>query len=71
MEDGTVYAVVKTSNVPSYTVIATQDIVNRLSSRPKASTDFSGGATSASVGDTIVFGEDIGISVTRQPRRTV
>jgi hypothetical protein len=57
---GAVYALVRTSNVPGYTVEMTQEIIDELNSRPHASTDFATGATTASPGQTVAFGEDIG-----------
>lgn len=48
--------------IPNYDQIFTQTQVDQLNSRPKASSDFTNGATTAAAGDAIVWGEDIGYS---------
>lgn len=58
--DGVLYALVRTSNVPGYTVEMTQELIDGLNTRPRASTDFTAGATTARAGQIVVFGEDIG-----------
>jgi len=54
------YIHVEASGIPGYEVVMTEDIINSLNSRPNASHDFSAGVTTASVGDTVIFGGDIG-----------
>jgi len=54
---------VTATGVPDYQITMTQDHVDGLNNRPNASTDFVGGATSASVGDVIDFGEDLNYKV--------
>lgn len=54
------YMHVNTTGVPQYDVTLTQEQVDWLNSRPRAATDFANGVTSAQVGQTILFGEDIG-----------
>lgn len=51
---------VTASGIPNYRVTITQAIVDILNSRPKASTDFTSGQTTAKVGDVVEFGQDIG-----------
>lgn len=51
---------VEATGIPNYDVLITQDIADSLNTRPRAATDFSGGSTSAIVGQTVVFGQDIG-----------
>jgi len=58
--DGVEYALVQTSNVPGYTVEMTQELVDELNARPRAATDFTSGATTASAGEIVAFGQDIG-----------
>ena len=54
------YTYIQTSGVPSYQVTMTQDIIDTLNSRPDIADAFVSGATTASVGDVIEFGQDIG-----------
>ncbi|MEI8625269.1 YHYH protein [Pseudoalteromonas sp. B137] len=54
------YMYVQTTDIPKYDVTLTQDQVDALNNRPRAATDFYNGVTSAAVGQTISFGEDIG-----------
>ena len=58
--DDVEYMVVKTTGIPKYDVTMTQDMVDALNDRPKANSDFSGGETTVSVGDEVLFGQDIG-----------
>lgn len=58
--DGVAYTVVSTQGIPEYDITITQDIVDGLNNRPKASSDFADGATTAAVGDVVEFGADIG-----------
>ena len=57
---------VSTSGVPDYSVVMTQADIDSLNNRPEAATDFDGGQTSATVGDTVEFGDDIGYNITMQ-----
>jgi hypothetical protein len=50
--------------IPSYEVTITQSILDNLKDRPRAASDFEGGTPSVSVGDVILFGEDIGYDIT-------
>ncbi|WP_339771638.1 YHYH protein [uncultured Paraglaciecola sp.] len=54
------YTVVTSQGIPKYDVTMTQDIIDGINNRPKASTDLVTGETTASVGDVIEFGEDVG-----------
>ena len=59
--DGEVYAVVSTQGIPEYDVTITQDIIDSLNARPKADSDFQNGeSTTATLGDVIRFGGDVG-----------
>ena len=58
--DGVDYTYVETEAIPDFEIVITEDIVEELNNRPKASSDFSTGSTSVNVGDTVVFGQDIG-----------
>lgn len=61
VEDGGAdYAVVVGTGLPSYALTLSADDLDALNSRPRAASDFAGGATSASVGDVVEFGTDIG-----------
>ncbi len=64
---GVVYARVEASGIPNYVVTLTQDQIDALNARPKASTDFVGGVTSASAGDVIAFGDSIAFNNTACP----
>ncbi len=46
--------------IPKYSHVMTADDITTLNARPKASVDFTNGATSASAGTTYQFGSDIG-----------
>lgn len=51
---------VSTTGIPKYDVLVTQAVLDTLNRRPKKSTDFrSNGATTAVLGGTVKFGEDI------------
>lgn len=56
------YVRVQATGIPDYQVTMTQEHIDDLNNRPKASTDFRGmtSTTLAEVGDVIDFGEDIG-----------
>ena len=59
---------VSASGIPNYQVTLTQDDIDALNSRPQASSDFknSNGVTTATAGQTIGFGEDIGFEIRGQ-----
>jgi hypothetical protein len=56
------YVYVQASGIPKYDIEFTQEILDDLNNRPRAGTDFGAGVTSATLGQTVVFGEDIGFS---------
>lgn len=58
--DGKDYTVVNSQGIPKYDITITQEIVDSINNRPKASTDLVTGETTASVGDVVQFGEDMG-----------
>lgn len=55
---------VNATGIPDYQVLMTQADVDALNNRPKAATEFVGGATSAIAGATIDFGQSIGFKTT-------
>ncbi|MBL4632118.1 MAG: YHYH protein [Paraglaciecola sp.] len=57
---GKQYTVVNSQGIPKYETTITQVILDELTNRPRASTDFVTGASTVSVGDEIVFAQDIG-----------
>ena len=59
-ENGVEFVFVQSSGVPNYTVQLTQEDVDELNGRPKVTSDFLGGQTSAAAGDSVLFGQDIG-----------
>ncbi|MFA3791287.1 hypothetical protein AB6T38_09220 [Aliiglaciecola sp. SL4] len=58
--DGKEYTVVTSQGIPNYETLITDDILDGLSGRPKASSDFVNGYPSVEMGDSISFGEDVG-----------
>ncbi len=52
------------TGIPNYDHTFTAEEVSTLNARPKASTDFKTGKTTAAVGQLITFGKDIGYSST-------
>lgn len=60
--EGKEYVVVSSQGIPDYETTITQDILDTLTERPKASTDFVNGSPTVEVGDVISFGEDVGYS---------
>lgn len=54
------YMHVNATGIPRYDVTLSQTQIDWLNERPRAATDFTNGVTSAEVGQTILFGEDIG-----------
>ena len=58
--NGKDYVVVSSQGIPNYKTTITQDVLDGLISRPKASSDFVGGAPSVELGDIVSFGENVG-----------
>ena len=58
--DDVEYTKVTTTDIPKYNVEITQDMVDTLNARPNANDDFTSGETTAVVGETYEFGQDIG-----------
>ena len=58
--DGVGYVEVQTQGIPKFDVEITQDILDELNNRPRLANDFSSGVTTATLGSTVVFGDDIG-----------
>ncbi|MBT5204322.1 MAG: YHYH protein [Gammaproteobacteria bacterium] len=54
------YALVEASGIPNYDVQITQEIIAELNARPRLGNDFVSAATTAVLGSTVAFGEDIG-----------
>lgn len=54
------FVYVETTGVPQYDVVVTQNILDELNGRPRAETDFVDGQTTATLGSTVVFGQDVG-----------
>ncbi|WP_299496765.1 YHYH protein [uncultured Shewanella sp.] len=54
------YVYVQASGIPKYDITMTQNIIDALNDRPKATSDFFDGATTTEVGELIAFGQDIG-----------
>ena len=57
---GAAYWSVSATGIPKYDIQMTSEIISELNTRPKASTDFVAGMTSANIGDMVTFGADIG-----------
>lgn len=55
---------VEASGIPNYVVQIEQSHLDTLMARPKAASDFVGGAPTVQVGDLVTFGQDIGYSST-------
>lgn len=60
------YVFVKTNGIPRYEITMTQAQIDELNERPKASSDFISGVTSAQEGEVISFGENIGYNSSNQ-----
>ena len=58
--DGKDYVVVTSQGIPNYETTITQDILDGLTDRPKADSDFVSTAPTVAVGDVVSFGEDVG-----------
>jgi hypothetical protein len=54
------YTLVTSQGIPKYDVTITQDILDNINNRPKASSDLVTGTAVVSVGDVVAFGEDVG-----------
>ena len=60
-QNNKIYALVESSDIPSYSTVVTRPLLDMLRSRPRARTDFrDGGEPSIAVGQTVNFGQDIG-----------
>lgn len=64
--NNTTYTNVETTGIPDYAVQLSQDEIAALNQRPKAATDFLSGSTTATAGETITFGQDIGYKSNNQ-----
>lgn len=51
---------ITTNRIPNYDHKFTTEEITTLNSRPKASSDFTTGATTISAGEKVIYGEDIG-----------
>lgn len=58
--DNVEYTYVEATGIPKYNVTITQDMIDTLNSRPRASSDFIAGATTAVAGELVEFGANIG-----------
>lgn len=58
--DNVDYVEIQASGIPKYDVEITQDILDELDARPRQNNDFVSGSTTATLGSTVEFGEDIG-----------
>ena len=54
------YTYVEATGIPKYDITMTSEMLVQLNQRPKASTDFLTGSTTAVEGQVVTFGEDIG-----------
>lgn len=58
--DNVEYTYVEATGIPKYDVTITQDMIDGLNSRPRASSDFIAGSTTAVAGELVEFGANIG-----------
>lgn len=58
--NGKPYQCITASGIPNYETTMSQELIDSLNSRPRASTDFGTGETTATVGQTVPFGANIG-----------
>ncbi|MDP5138205.1 YHYH protein [Rheinheimera baltica] len=58
--NGNSYTLVTSFGVPDYQVTINQSVLDELTLRPRANTDFTGGSPLIDIGDTVAFGQDIG-----------
>src|SRR5437899_2440725 len=63
--NGAPYVQVRTNRIPDYYTTMTSQLLQELNGRPHASTDFRLGHTTATEGQVVRFGDDIGYSTTR------
>lgn len=63
--NGKDFVVVNSQGIPKYDVMMTQQILDELTMRPKAGTDFVVGQPSVGVGEVVKFGQDIGYQSNR------
>lgn len=61
--NGVPYAQVQTNRIADYRTTMTQQLIQELNGRPRASTDFRLGHTTATVGQVVEFGDDIGYTL--------
>lgn len=64
--DGKGYVEVRSQGIPKYDIIITDEIMQSLTSRPKAATDFVAGMPKIKAGDVVKFGQDIGYRSNRR-----
>ncbi len=57
---GVPYVQVQTHSIANYHTSMTMALIEELNSRPRAATDFRNGQTTATVGQDVLFGDDIG-----------
>jgi hypothetical protein len=57
---GIPYAQVRTNSIADYYTTLTAELIQEINSRPRAATDFRSGQTTATQGQTVRFGDDIG-----------
>ena len=70
--DGVDFTYVETEGIPNFDLVINQDDIDALNDRPRASTDFTTGVTTISVGDTVAFGQNIGyVEETREVQNCV
>src|SRR5436190_12873822 len=63
--NGAPYVRVQTNRIPDYYTTMTSQLIQELNGRPHASTDFRLGHSTATEGQVVRFGDDIGYSTTR------
>lgn len=64
--DGVDYVEVQTQGIPKFDVEITQDVLDDLNNRPRLANDFGSGVTTATLGSTVEFGQDIGYNSTTE-----
>lgn len=58
--NGAPYVQVRTNRIADYNTTMTQQLLNELNGRPRAASDFRSGQTTATLGQIVRFGDDIG-----------
>lgn len=58
--DGVDYLLVEATGLPSYDPTIDEEMLEELTSRPRADSDFDDGEPTVGVGDTVVWGQDVG-----------